>query len=50
MEDDSWLGTGVIVMPNMKIGQGALVEAGSLVKKCRPITPVAWSQPNFYKK
>jgi maltose O-acetyltransferase len=31
IEDDAWLGTGAIVMPNVTIGQGALVGAASLV-------------------
>jgi len=36
IEDDAWLGTGAIVMPNVKIGQGAVVGAGSLVTKDVP--------------
>ncbi len=31
--DDCWIGTGVIIMPNIKIGQGAIVGAGSVVTK-----------------
>jgi len=33
IEDDAWLGTGVIVMPNIKIGKGAVIGAHSLVTK-----------------
>jgi maltose O-acetyltransferase len=42
IEDDAWLGTGVIVMPNTTIGRGAVVGAGSLVlKDVPPFTVVA---------
>lgn len=42
IEDDAWLGTGVIVMPNVTIGQGAVVGAASLVTKdVPPFTIVA---------
>jgi len=36
IEDDAWLGTGSIIMPNIKIGQGAVVGANSLVTKDVP--------------
>jgi acetyltransferase-like isoleucine patch superfamily enzyme len=36
IEDDAWLGTGSIIMPNVKIGQGAVVGANSLVTKDVP--------------
>lgn len=36
IEDDAWLGTGSIIMPNIKIGQGAVVGAHSLVTKDVP--------------
>lgn len=31
IENDAWIGTGVIVMPNVTIGEGAVVGAGSIV-------------------
>lgn len=31
--DDAWLGTGCIVLPNIRIGRGAVVGAGSVVTK-----------------
>lgn len=34
--DDSWLGTGCIILPNVKIGQGAVVGAGAVVTKDVP--------------
>ena len=36
IEDDAWLGTGVVVLPNVKVGQGAVVGALSLVTKDVP--------------
>ncbi len=36
IEDDAWLGTGSIIMPNIKIGQGAVVGANSVVTKDVP--------------
>jgi maltose O-acetyltransferase len=39
IEKDAWVGTGVIVMPNVTIGQGAIVGAGSVVTK--DILPMA---------
>lgn len=42
IKDDAWLGTGVIVLPNVTIGQGAVVGASSLVTKdVPPFTIVA---------
>lgn len=33
IEDDAWLGTGAIIMPNVKVGAGAIVGAGAVVTK-----------------
>jgi len=42
IKDDAWLGTGVIVMPNITIGEGAVVGAGSVVNRdVPPFTVVA---------
>ncbi|MFX0198867.1 MAG: acyltransferase [Candidatus Hodarchaeota archaeon] len=42
IEDDAWLGTGTIVMPNITIGRGAVVGAGALVlRDVKPFTIVA---------
>ena len=42
IENDAWLGTGVIVMPNITIGEGAVVGAGSVVNRdVPPFTVVA---------
>jgi len=40
--DDAWLGTGCIILPNVRIGRGAVVGAGSVVTKdVRDFTVVA---------
>ena len=36
IKEDAWLGTGVIVLPNVTIGEGAIVGAGSVVNKSVP--------------
>jgi maltose O-acetyltransferase len=36
IEDDAWLGTGAIILPNVRIGTGAVVGAGSVVTKDVP--------------
>ena len=33
IEDDAWLGTGVIVLPGIRIGAGSVVAAGAVVTK-----------------
>lgn len=42
IKDDAWLGTGVIVLPNVTIGEGAIIGAGSVVNRdVPPFTVVA---------
>jgi acetyltransferase-like isoleucine patch superfamily enzyme len=42
IKEDAWLGTGVIILPNVTIGEGAVVGAGSVVNKnVPPFTVVA---------
>jgi acetyltransferase-like isoleucine patch superfamily enzyme len=36
IEDDAWLGTGAIILPNVRIGTGAVVGAGAVVLKDVP--------------
>jgi maltose O-acetyltransferase len=51
IEDDAWLGTGAIVMPNVRIGEGAVVGAGSVVTKdVPPYTVVVGSPARALKK
>jgi acetyltransferase-like isoleucine patch superfamily enzyme len=33
IEQDAWIGTGAVILPNVKIGEGAIVGANSLVTK-----------------
>jgi acetyltransferase-like isoleucine patch superfamily enzyme len=51
VQDDAWLGTGCIIMPNVTIGRGAVVGAGSLViRDIEPLTIVAGVPAKFIKK
>lgn len=34
LENDCWLGAGVIIMPGVTIGEGAIVGSGAVVTKC----------------
>lgn len=44
IEDDVFIGPGVIILPNVKIGQGAVVMAGSVVT--RSVPPLTMVQGN----
>lgn len=43
--DDVWLGTRAIVLPGAKIGKGAIIGAGALVKGEIPAMAIAVGQP-----
>ena len=45
IDDDAWLGTGSIILPNVRIGSGAVVGAGSVVTKDVPDFTVVWGVP-----
>ncbi len=45
IEDDVWLGYGVIVLKNVRIGKGAIVGAGSVVTKDIPPFAIAIGNP-----
>jgi len=50
IEQDAWLGTGAIVMPDVTIGEGAIVGAGSVVTEdVPPFTIVAGSPAKFIR-
>jgi serine acetyltransferase len=36
IEDDVWIGTGVIILKGVRIGRGSIIAAGALVKKDVP--------------
>jgi acetyltransferase-like isoleucine patch superfamily enzyme len=51
VEDDAWLGTGCIIMPDVTIGRGAVVGAGAVVlRDVEPLTIVAGVPAKFIKK
>lgn len=45
VEDDSWLGVGVILLQNVTIGSGAVVGAGSVVTSSIPAGAIAVGNP-----
>jgi maltose O-acetyltransferase len=45
IEDDAWLGGGVIVCPGVTVGQGSVIGAGSVVTRDIPAGVVAVGNP-----
>ncbi len=45
IENDAWLGAGAIVLPNVTIGEGAIVAAGAVVLKDVPAFTVVGGVP-----
>jgi acetyltransferase-like isoleucine patch superfamily enzyme len=45
IEDDVYLGPGVIVLPNVTIGRGSVVSAGSVVSRSIPPQTLAQGNP-----
>jgi galactoside O-acetyltransferase len=51
IENDAWLGTGVVVLPGTRIGEGAVVGANSVVTEdVAPYTIVAGSPARVIRK
>ena len=45
IRDDAWIGAGVIILPNVTVGKGAIVGAGSVVTKDVPDFTVVGGVP-----
>ncbi|MBI1816446.1 MAG: acyltransferase [Deltaproteobacteria bacterium] len=45
IKDDAWIGTGVIILPNVTIGRAAIVGAGAVVTKDVPDEAVVAGVP-----
>ena len=45
LEDDVWIGPGVIILPNVTIGRGAVVSAGSVVTTSVPPMTLVQGNP-----
>lgn len=51
IEDDVWIGAGVVILPGVHVGRGAIIGAGSLVLKDVPMfTIVAGVPARFLRK
>ena len=50
VEDDVWLGANVVVLPNVRIGRGAIVAANSLVTKDVPPFAIVCGVPARHAK
>lgn len=51
IENDAWIGAGAIILPNVVIGEGAIVGAGSVVtKNVEPWTIVAGCPAKFIRE
>lgn len=51
IENDAWIGAGVIILPKIRIGEGAVVGAGAVVtKNILPYTVVAGVPARIIKK
>jgi acetyltransferase-like isoleucine patch superfamily enzyme len=51
IDSDAWLGTGVVVLPGTKIGEGATVAANSVVTRdVEPYTIVGGAPARFIRK
>ncbi len=50
IEDDVWIGTGVIVLAGVTIGKGAVVAAGSIVTRNVPENAIVAGNPAKIKK
>jgi len=45
IEDDAWLGTGAVILPDIVIGEGAVVGANSVVTKSVPAYTIVGGVP-----
>ncbi|MBK7046992.1 MAG: acyltransferase [bacterium] len=51
IEEDAWIGAGVIILPNVTIGRGAIVAAGAVVTTSVPdLTVVGGVPAKFIKR
>ncbi len=49
--EDAWLGTGVVVLPGVRVGEGAVVGANSVVNRdVEPFTIVAGAPARFIRR
>jgi acetyltransferase-like isoleucine patch superfamily enzyme len=49
IEEDAWLGVGVIVLDGVRIGKGAVIAAGSVVTQNIPDGAIAMGAPRVVK-
>jgi galactoside O-acetyltransferase len=45
IEDEVWIGSHVVILPGVRIGQGAVIGAGSVVSRSIPPNAIAYGVP-----
>lgn len=51
IEDDAWLGTGIIILPGVTVGRGAVIAAGAVVTRdVEPFTVVAGTPAKLVRR
>jgi acetyltransferase-like isoleucine patch superfamily enzyme len=45
IEDDVWIGHGVVILPGVTVGRGAILAAGAVVTKNVPINAIVGGVP-----
>lgn len=45
IEDDAWIGTGVVILPGVVVGKGSIIGAGSVVTKNVPAKSIVAGNP-----
>lgn len=50
IEDDCWIGSGVIILDGVTIGHGSVIGAGTLVSKSVPANSIIYDKRNRYRE
>lgn len=50
IEDDCWIGSGVIILDGVTIGHGSVIGAGTLISKNVPANSIIYDKRNRYRE